>query len=117
MRHDAIRLGKADSNSVLHRIGVGRAHHFRTLATPVKQANRIKPEDCGFLVDREHPEYVSYELEGPSHNWVLLVSRGCNAENALKEIFNHMVAEGIIALYLDAHDLYDLRQQVQGKLH
>lgn len=116
MRHDTIRLGKAGSHNVLHCIGVGAFDAARTTATTVKKP-KIKPEDCGFIVDREHPEYIVYELEGPKHNWVLLVSRGCNAENALKEIFNHMIAEGIIALYLDAHDLYDLRAQVQGMLH
>lgn len=77
----------------------------------------VKPEDCGFIVSREHPEYVIYELEGQIFNWTLLVSTNANAEDMLGELFNHMISSGIIALYMNYADVHAARSTMKGTLH
>lgn len=58
-----------------------------------------------------------YENDGGPHSYVLIVEHGGYLEDFIKEIFNYMVSQNIIAMYIDRADIEDLRTDLKGMLH
>lgn len=111
MAHESTRLGKA------HSVYADDYYCDDPSDGHGQSVGTVKPEDCGFTVTRDHPEYTIYEMEGTLHSWMLLVQKGYNAEDMLGEIFNYMISKYIIALYIDGMQLQAMRQQLKGMLH
>ena len=75
---------------------------------------------AAIVIHQNHPRYVTYENwnHPSSHSYVLCVEVGIDVMDIIQEIFNYMLSNNFIAMYVGRSDIKELREKItKGMLH